>query len=135
DRPREQVVFTSGGTEANSLGVLGLAAVVERRGGPRVVAAAAIDHPSLRGPVRALVDRGWRAVELGMTRDGALVAPGFGAAPGAGFDGVGLVAFAAVNHELGTIADAAAITAAAHAGGALVHVDAVQAAGKRRLGD
>ena len=31
-RPREQIVFTSGGTEANWLGVLGLAAVTERRG-------------------------------------------------------------------------------------------------------
>jgi len=30
-RPREQVVFTSGGTEGNALGVLGLAAVAERR--------------------------------------------------------------------------------------------------------
>ena len=41
-RPGEQVVFTSGGTEANALGVLGLAAVAEQRGLPRVVAAAAI---------------------------------------------------------------------------------------------
>jgi cysteine desulfurase len=112
-RPREQVVFTSGGTEANALGVLGLAGAVERAGGPRVVASAAIDHPSLRGAVDALVARGWRAV--------AEVA------------GAGLVTVSAVNHELGTMPDLAAITAAARAAGALVHVDAVQAAGKLDL--
>src|SRR5687767_11132693 len=38
-RSRDQVVFTSGGTEANALGVFGLAQAVERAGGPRVVAA------------------------------------------------------------------------------------------------
>jgi cysteine desulfurase len=46
--------------------------------------------------------------------------------------GVGLVAIAAVNHELGTLADPQ-VVAAARAAGALVHVDAVQAAGKLAL--
>jgi cysteine desulfurase len=123
-RPREQVVFTSGGTEGNTLGVLGLAAVAERRGLPRVVAAAAIDHPSLRGAVAALVARGWRLAPIAITADGALEA--------GSLDGVGLVAIAAVNHELGTLAGPGA-AAAARAAGALVHVDAVQAAGKLAL--
>jgi cysteine desulfurase len=124
DRPREQVVFTSGGTEGNALGVLGLAAVAERRGLPHVVAAAAIDHPSLRGAVAALVARGWQLRQIGMT--------GAGAFDPDAIAGVGLVAIAAVNHELGTIADPR-VTAAARGGGALVHVDAVQAAGKLTL--
>jgi cysteine desulfurase len=123
-RPREQVVFTSGGTEGNALGVLGLAAVAERRGLPNVVAAAAIDHPSLRGAVTALLARGWQLRPIGVTGAGALDIDAIA--------GVGLVAIAAVNHELGTIADPG-VTAAAHAAGALVHVDAVQAAGKLTL--
>jgi cysteine desulfurase len=123
-RPREQVVFTSGGTEGNALGVLGLAAVVERRALPRVVAAAALDHPSLRGAVAALVARGWQLRPLGVTGAGAL--------HGDPLAGVGLLAIAAVNHELGTVADSR-IIAAARAAGALVHVDAVQAAGKLAL--
>jgi cysteine desulfurase len=127
-RPREQIVFTSGGTEANALGVLGLAAIVQQRGGPRVVAAAAIDHPSLSGAVAALVARGWVHRPIALTPEGALVT---GSALGLG--GVGLVAVSAVNHELGTIADPAVI-AGARAAGALVHVDAVQAAGKLGLG-
>jgi cysteine desulfurase len=186
-RPREQVVFTSGGTEGNVLGILGLAAVAERRGLPRVVAAAAIDHPSLHGAVEALVARGWQRRAIPVTGDGALdvaaptpmgatpapmgaapaplgaapaplgatpaplgTAPApMGAAPaplraapapleaapaatGEALDGVGLLAIAAVNHELGTVAGDAVI-AAARAAGALVHVDAVQAAGKLSL--
>lgn len=126
-RPREQIVLTSGGTEANALGVLGLAAAVERRGGPRVVVGSPIDHPSLRGAVLALARRGWEVRMLAVTPDGAL------AEADARLAGAGLLAYAAANHELGTLADAAALAAAARAAGALVHVDAVQAAGKRDL--
>ena len=108
-RPREQVVFTSGGTEANALGVRTLAAAAVQRGLPRIVAASPLDHPSLRGAVAAL---GWPIVPLG--------------AP------AGLVALGWVNHELGTLADPA-LLAAARAMGALIHVDAVQAAGKLPL--
>ncbi|HSK04148.1 MAG TPA: aminotransferase class V-fold PLP-dependent enzyme [Kofleriaceae bacterium] len=143
-RPREQIVFTSGGTEANVLGVLGLAAAVERRGGPRVVVGSPIDHPSLRGAVGALAARGWEVRLLAVTPDGVpALGPVSGpAGPLAGppaldlaspLAGAGLVAYAAVNHELGTIADTAALAAAARAAGALVHVDAVQAAGKLDL--
>jgi cysteine desulfurase len=127
-RPREQIVFTSGGTESNVLGVLGLAGAVERRGGPRVVVGSPIDHPSLRGAVQALAQRGWEVRTLAMTSAGELAS-----GPQATLEGAGLVAYAAVNHELGTLADTAAIGAAARAAGALVHVDAVQAAGKRDL--
>lgn len=116
-RPREHVVFTSGGTEANALGVLGLAEIVERRGGPRVVAASRVDHPSLKGPITTLIRRGW---EQRPRRLEAL-------------DGVGLVTASAVNHELGTTVDIAALSAAAKTAGALLHVDAVQAAGKLAL--
>jgi cysteine desulfurase len=109
-RPREQVVFTSGGTEANALGVLGLAGIVEQRQGPRVVVTTGIEHPSLAGPIAALRARGWavRTTDL---------------------DGAGLFAAGLVNHELGTLLDPQLLTEA-RAAGALIHVDAVQAAGK-----
>lgn len=111
-RPREQVLFTSGGTEANALGVQGLARVVEQRGGPRVVATTPIEHPSLAGAVATLRARGWTGQ--------------------ADPSGAGLFAAALVNHELGTILDPG-LLAAARAAGALIHVDAVQAAGKLPL--
>ena len=108
-RPREDVVFTSGGTEANVLGVLGLAQLAERRGRPRVIATTAIEHPSLAGAVATLAARGWQVVPLAAAADASVVA------------------LAAVNHELGTIATLPA------RGAALVHIDAVQAAGKLPL--
>ncbi len=122
--PKEHIVFTSGGTEANALGVLALAAAVEN--GPNVVATSPIEHPSLAGAVRELVrHRGWTVTMLPVDRDGRV-------APGPADADVGLVAVSAVNHELGTILDPG-VLAWARARGALIHVDAVQAAGKLDL--
>jgi cysteine desulfurase len=118
-RPREQIVFTSGGTEANWLGVHALARLAERRGLPRVIATTALEHPSLHGAVESLAARGWQV----------RTAEALHAEPGAG-----VIAMAAVNHELGTIAPVLAELGALAARGTLVHVDAVQAAGKLPLG-
>lgn len=81
-RPREQIVFTSGGTEANWLGVMALAAIAEQRGLPKTIATTKLEHPSLEGPVEALIARGWQHAES-----------------------ASVVAMALVNHELGTIAE------------------------------
>jgi cysteine desulfurase len=110
-RPTEEVVFTSGGTEGNVLGVAALARIAERLGKPRVVATTAIEHPSLRGAIAALA--GWRVTTLDD--------------PDAS-----LAAFAAVNHELGTV-EPRAFTPELRDRHMLVHVDAVQAAGKLDL--
>ena len=126
-RPRDQIVFTSGGTEANALGVLALARTAEVRGAARVVATSPIEHPSLAGAVAELVARGWQRLELAVDPNGAIAVPAE--------QPVGVVAIAVVNHELGVVQDLAAITAWARAAGALVHVDAVQAAGKLPLAE
>ena len=118
-RPREQIVFTSGGTEANTLGIAALAAEAERRGRPRVVATTAIEHPSLRGAVEGLRARGWEVRPLEALRTSAEV---------------GVAAFAVVNHELGTLEPLVRATAGLRSRGVLVHLDAVQAAGKLPLG-
>ena len=116
-RPREEVIFTSGGTEANGLGISRLAAEVEQRGLPRVVATTAREHPSLRGAVDALRARGWEVRHVIDWTD----EPAHGA---------GLLAIGASNHELGTTVD---LTGATSTHARLVHVDAVQLAGKRSL--
>ncbi|HEY3804618.1 MAG TPA: cysteine desulfurase family protein [Kofleriaceae bacterium] len=123
-RARDQIVFTSGGTEANALGVLALARHAEALGRPRVAATTPIEHPSLLGALDELEARGWTVRRLAVDRDGA-VRPGDDAP-------LGLFAAAAVNHELGNILDPGVI-AWARGRGALVHVDAVQAAGKLPL--
>jgi len=106
-RPREQVIFTSGGTEANGLGVAALAREIETRGRPLVAATTRFEHPSLVGAVHALAARGW-TVHDEVTPDASLVAIGL------------------VNHELGTLAEPIP-------DGPLVHIDAVQAVGKVAL--
>ena len=121
-RPREQIVFTSGGTEANVLGVATLAAEAERRGLPRIAWSTPLEHPSLAAAVSGLAARGWVVHRMTVRGDGALEIPHVSPA--------GLVAAALVNHELGVIAD---VSAWARASGALLHVDAVQAAGKLPL--
>ncbi len=123
-RPREHIVYTSGGTEANVLGVLALAGQAEAAGRPRIVATTPIEHPSLAGAVAELTRRGWTATMLPVDREGRI-------APGDDRE-LGLVAVAAVNHELGTVLDPG-VLAWARARGALIHVDAVQAAGKLAL--
>lgn len=124
-RPREQVVFTSGGTEANWLGVMALAAAVESRGLPKVIATTPIEHPSLKGPIEALRARGWQVAMLPASVEFGVIE--VGDTPRAGLLAAGLV-----NHEIGTILGSA-ILAWARDIGALVHLDAVQAAGKLPL--
>jgi cysteine desulfurase len=126
-RPREESVFTSGGTEANWLGVTALAAAAEQRGLPKIVATTPIEHPSLRGAVEMLRGRGWEVALLRADVD-------HGVAKVGEMPRVGLLAAALVNHETGMILGEE-VRAWAREIGALVHLDAVQAAGKLRLDD
>jgi cysteine desulfurase len=117
DRPREQVVFTSGGTEANLVGVRALAG-----GASSTVAwTTPIEHPSLRAALA-----GWDVRLFAVDAAGRVQLPAVAPA--------GLVAVGYVNHEIGTVQDLAAIAAWAREAGARLHVDAVQAAGKLPLG-
>lgn len=139
-RPREQVVFTSGGTEANALGVMAHARHIEALGsgdgptevGDRRAYVAAIDHPSLLGAVVALGQRGWIVEELEVSRQGEIRLP----PPDEPF---GILAVSAVNHELGTVADVEKLSAFVASARQTsrrpvrVHIDAVQAAGKLNL--
>lgn len=102
---REEIVFTSGGTEANNLGV--------RLGGRAI--ASAVEHPSVQASEQIPVDRQGR-VDL----------DALAAAVRAG----DVVSVQLANHEIGVVQDLAAIVAVARRAGARVHTDAVQAAGK-----
>lgn len=123
---REDVVFTSGGTEADQLGVVGLAQRAERQGRVARVVTSRLEHPAIQGAVDYLVQRrGWERHDLPVSPEGELRLP-------EGLD-AGLVAVAWVNHELGTVQDVAALASWARRAGALCFVDAVQAAGKLDL--
>lgn len=110
------VVFTSGGTEANNLALLGGA----REGS--VVAISAVEHPSVAG-VRGRRD-GVRVLPVGAS--GHL---DVAAARGLVDDRVGLVSVQWVNNETGAVQPVAEVVELGHAVGARVHSDAVQALG------
>ncbi|MGP8163403.1 MAG: cysteine desulfurase family protein [Acidimicrobiales bacterium] len=111
-----EVVFTSGGTEADNLAVLG---VHGRVGGTVVVSA--IEHHAVLNPARRVGARLVRPTAEGVVDLDALVRA---------LDAtVALVSVMAVNNEVGTVQPLAAVVAAVrdHAPRALIHSDAVQA--------
>lgn len=118
---REQVVFTSGGSEADALGVHALLGA-----GPLVLSRA--EHPALTGLAEARAAAGGAVRWVEVDADGR-----WGAAALADLPPGALVTVSAVNHETGVVQDVAAIATGARAAGARVLVDAVQAAGKLPL--
>jgi cysteine desulfurase len=119
-----RIIFTSGGTEANNLALKGWAAA-DPAGG---IAVSAIEHSSVLAPARALAARGWRLSVIPVDAQGR-VTPA--ALAGALTPETRLVSIMMANNETGVIQDIAALAAAA--AGAVVHTDAVQAAGKVEL--
>jgi cysteine desulfurase len=124
-----EIVFTSGGTEADALGVAGAASCA--RG--RHLVAGATEHPAVLRTIEALAGRGFRFTLVAPGPDGRL-RPGDVAA--AVEPDTAVVAVMLVNNELGTlqpVADIARAVAAARAGTPgrppHIHCDAVQAAG------
>lgn len=117
-----QVIFTSGGTEANNLALKGVAgrAAVGR------ILVGATEHAAILDPADALARRGWVVERLAV--DGAgRVDPGT-VSERMG-DDVRLVSVMWANNETGVIQDIAAIAHVARERGAVVHTDAVQAVG------
>ncbi len=126
---RDEIVFTSGGTEADVLGIVGLALAARAAGRAARVVTTPIEHPAALGAARSLRARGFALDLCRVDGDGVIDLDDLARHAA----GAAVVAVSAVNHELGTVQDLGAIAAAARAGGAHLHVDAVQAAGKQSL--
>ncbi len=126
----EEIIFTSGGTEADALGLCGLAERARSAGRPARVLTLAIEHPAVRGAAALLAARGFAVRDVAVDSAGRIEL-GDLAAQLAG--GVAVVALAAANHELGIMQPVAEAVAIAHERGALVHCDAVQLAGKHPM--
>jgi cysteine desulfurase len=118
-----EVVFTSGGSEANNLFIKGAAAMMK----PGLVAVSAIEHPCVREPARQLRRSGWVMREVGVDADGRLCAESWRATLEAR---PSLVSIMLANNETGVLQDVMALAAEARVGGAYMHSDAVQALGK-----
>lgn len=117
---RDRLVFTSGATEANRLGILG-----PRPRTARGVASSPRDHPGLRAAVRDLGDRGHDVLELPLSAAGRIVAAAVAAAGVS--PGLSVLSATLGCGQTGTLEDVAGLRAAAGER-AHLHVDATQAA-------
>nr|MBP8266916.1 aminotransferase class V-fold PLP-dependent enzyme [Zoogloea sp.] len=118
-----EVIFTSGGSEANNLFLKGAAALLK----PGLVAVGAIEHPCVREPARQLVRSGWRCEQIAVDGEGRIDLQVFEALLA---DRPRLVSVMLANNETGVIQDVAALAAKVRAKGGWMHCDAVQALGK-----
>ena len=121
-----EIVFTSGGTEADNFAIRGAAEALEPTGRRHLIASA-IEHEAVLNTLKALARRGWKTTLLpvdvtGIVRPDALDA--------AITDDTALVSVMQANNEIGTIQPIAELAQIAHAHGALFHTDAVQSVGK-----
>ena len=118
-----QVVFTSGGTEANNLFIKGAAEILK----PSQVAISAIEHPCVAKPAQALARKGWQVRTLAVMREGKMDMKDVDAALTVP---TGMVSVMLANNETGVIQDVAAVAERARVVKAWMHTDAVQALGK-----
>lgn len=121
-----EIIFTSGATEADNLALLGAARAASGRGRDRLVTSN-LEHPAVSQPLAYLArHEGWRLTIVAAGQDG-LVAPA--ALESAVDDRTLLVSLIAAQNEIGTLQPLAAASVACRRVGALLHVDAAQAAG------
>jgi cysteine desulfurase len=129
----EEIVFTSGATEACNLAIFGAAAARPER---RHIVVSSVEHHAVLHPIERLRAQGYEVTVLPVSSSGGLTA---GEVASALRDDTLLVATMLANNETGVIFPIAEIAAAAKARGALLLCDATQAVGKmpvhaRRLG-
>ncbi len=126
-RPSE-VIFTSGGTEADNLAVKGL--YWARQDVPRRrVLTTSVEHHAMLDSVRWLEDsQGAEAVWLGVDPDGTIRPEALRAAITQAAGQVAVVSVMWANNEVGAIAPVSELAAVAHEYGIPFHTDAVQAA-------
>lgn len=122
-----QVVFTSGGTEADNLAVIGLTLGAVAAGRGRHIVVSAIEHEAVRASADYLAR--WHGVEVSVlpVNNSGLVSPD--ELCGLLRDDTALVSVQHANNEVGTLQPVQQLGDAARAVGARLHVDAVQTAG------
>ncbi len=121
----DDLIFTSGGTEANNHAIKGAAGAYRERGSHIITSA--IEHPAVTEVCRYLETQGFRVSYLPVDEYG-LVDPQ--QVEEAITSETLLVSIMHANNEVGTIQPIAEIAAIAHRHGALMHSDCAQSVGK-----
>lgn len=121
----DEILFTSGGTEADNLAVLGAVAGVPP--GRRRLVTTSVEHQAVLGPCEHLRAAGADVALAGVDGEGRLLLDALARTVG---PETALVSVMLANHDTGVVQPVAEVAGLARAAGALVHTDAVQAAGK-----
>lgn len=118
-----ELVFTSGGTEADNMAILG----VVRAAHARHVITSAIEHPAVLGPCTQLEREGVEVTRVPVGASGIIDPADIRAALR---QDTALISIMHANNELGTVQPIAEIAQIAREAGVPLHVDGVQALGK-----
>jgi cysteine desulfurase len=121
-----EVVFTSGGTEANNLALRGAFEAMSAIGRRRIVTTG-IEHEAVLKTARALAARGADLVIVPASSSGVVDVSAMAEAIN---EETAVVSIMLANNEVGTVQPVSDLAAGCRASGALLHTDAVQAAGK-----
>jgi cysteine desulfurase len=119
----EEVIFTSGGTEADNVALQGVAYRARNEGRDGIVVSA-IEHHAVLDTARWLGKNGFRVTEVGVGANGVVDVAQLRAVVDRK---TGIVCVMAANNEVGTIQPVAQCAEIARAAGARFHTDAVQA--------
>jgi cysteine desulfurase len=119
----DEIIFTSGGTEANNLAIRGMTARSARR---RVVTSA-VEHPATARPVAWLEQQAWDVVRVGVDAGGCA---NVGELDAAITPATALVTLMHSNNETGVLQPVREAVRFARRAGAYVHTDAAQSVGK-----
>lgn len=125
--PVETVIFTSGGTEADNLAIMGVA---QQYSAPQHLIISSVEHSAVAEPARFLEQKGWQVTQLPVDRQGRVNPLDLQAALQ---PNTVLVSVIYGQSEVGTLQPIQALGRIAHAHGALFHTDAVQVAGRLPL--
>jgi cysteine desulfurase len=121
----DEIVFTSGGSEANNLALKGVAWALKDKGDHIITSA--VEHPAVAGPCRFLEQRGFKISIVPVDRFGRVEPDDVARAI---TPRTTLISIMHANNEIGTIQPIAEVSRVARAHGILLHTDAAQSVGK-----
>ncbi|WP_159788782.1 cysteine desulfurase family protein [Sodalinema gerasimenkoae] len=123
--PAESIIFTSGGTEANNLALMG---ALPQKPGHLIISG--VEHAAISEPAGRLQEQGWQVTRLSVTPQGRVSPEDFKAALR---PDTALASVIYGQSEVGTVQPIAELAAIARGHGVLFHTDAVQVAGRLPL--
>ena len=120
----DEIIFTSGGTEANNLAIRGITQACPQR---RHIVTSAIEHPATARPCGWLEQHGYQVTRIGVDVDGVTQ---LASAAACVTDATALITVMHSNNETGVLQPIGGLATLARAHGALLHTDAAQSVGK-----